>query len=83
MTILDFVKAFPCCRMRLDFNHIDPEGNLEHDEEYSYTGSTDRFEERMAGYDWLFDIELSDPSVIRVRASRITRKLEIRIEYEH
>lgn len=83
MTILEFVKAFPRCRMKLDFNHVDAEGNLEHDEEYSYVGSTDRFEERMWDYDWLFDIELSDPSVLRVSASRITRKVEIRIEYEH
>ena len=83
MTILEFVKLFPGFRLKLEFKHLNADGSKELDGEYCYYGSADDFEERMAGYDWLFDIPIEGRDVVLVKANRHTRLLEIRIEYVH
>ena len=83
MTILEFVQQFPGFRFKLEFKHLNADGTTELDPEYCYYGSTDDFERKMAGYDWIFDYDLVDREVVALKVNKRIRLVEICFELEH
>lgn len=80
MTILAFLKLFPGYTFHLLFSHLNEDGSTDYDPEYSYRGPTEEFETRMSQYDWLYDIELTDPEVTTVKVHKHARICAIEIE---
>lgn len=81
MNVLEFTKQFPGYIFHLVFQHKLEDGTLEYDEEYSYRGAAEDFEEKMSGYDWLFDIELADAVVTTLKVHKHAKICAIEIEY--
>lgn len=80
MTILEFTKLFKGYTFHLVFSHLNEDGSTEYDPEYSYRGRAEEFEERMRGYDWLFDFELNDSEVTTIKVHKRARICAIEIE---
>ena len=80
MTILSFIKLFPGYTLQLSFNHLNNDGTLDYDEEYSYWGAADKFSTRMIEYSWIFEIELTDIEVTSITINKHTRTCAIYIE---
>lgn len=81
MNVLEFTQQFPGYIFHLVFHHKLEDGTLEHDEEYSYRGAAEDFEEKMSEYDWLFDIELTDAVVTSIKILKHAKICAIEIEY--
>ena len=80
MKILSFIKLFTGYTFQLVFNHLNQDGSLVYDKEYSYWGLSNEFETRMKEYSWLFDIEISDTSVTAITLDKRARICAIYIE---
>ena len=80
MNVLEFTQQFSGYIFHLVFHHKLEDGTLEYDEEYSYRGAAEYFEEKMSEYDWLFDIELTDSVVTSIKIHKYVKVCAIDIE---